>query len=85
MDLDIVKLDLGLENKSDKIQQSANWSAVYADRLDNSVTAIQTSLGEKTVSGAVVLMKNKNKLGILRSFIVHYSCSGKYMADAMLI
>lgn len=42
--LDIVKLDPGLENKSDEIWLSANLSAVYADRLDKSVSGTYAKL-----------------------------------------
>lgn len=85
MDLDIVKLDPGLENRSDKIWLSANLSAVYADRLDNSwhchSNVIENSLW---CSGAYEKTKQK-RLGILRSFLVHYSCPVEYTAHVMLI
>lgn len=42
--LDIVKLDPGLENKSDVIWLSANLSAGYADRLDKSVSGTYAKL-----------------------------------------
>lgn len=62
MDLDIVKLDPGLENRSDKIWLPANLSAVCADRLDNSCHCYSNVIGKrkKKVSGAYKIKQQKN-------------------------